>query len=70
MILNAMQLGFLRAIGYTLLTALLVYLSNAANLHGVVADGTALIIAGLAGALEHYLESETGNAGFGFIRKV
>lgn len=67
--LSQSQLGFIRAVGYTLLTSVLVYISNATNLHGVVGDSLALIIAGLAGSFEHYLESEGKGALFGAVNK-
>lgn len=70
MSLTPAQLGFVRAIGYTLLTALLAFLANQANLTGIVGDSAALIIAGLAASLEHYIESQTGNALFGAVRSV
>lgn len=67
---TAAQIGFIRAVGYTLLTALLAFLANQANLSGLVGDSSALIIAGLAASIEHYVESRGGGALFGAARIV
>lgn len=59
------QLGFLRAIGVAFVLFLLTYLGDASHLNGILSAGTATVVAGLALALEHYIEDNTGKALFG-----
>lgn len=65
------QLGALRSVaylaGFAALSALLNFLASPANLQGLLPDGAAGIVVILAGSLEHYIESRTGNAMFGAI---
>lgn len=60
-------IGFLRAFGLVLLTAALTYLGDAANL-AFLEPQVALLISGIALAIEHAIESRTGNALFGAVR--
>ena len=53
-------LGFVRGIGVAILMAVLLFLSNAMNLHGILPDSIAAIISGLALMLEHAMSANTG----------
>lgn len=66
--MNPYVLGFLRALGFALLTALLNFLANVTNLNGIVTPGVAAIIAALALSLEHGIASKTGSALFGAVK--
>lgn len=70
MTITPAQLGFLRVIAYSVIGAILLVLENAANLHGIVPDGVAVLIAALAGAIDHNIESSSGKALFGNVRVV
>jgi len=61
-------LGFIRAIGTVVLMSVLTYLGDSAHLNGIVSATAATIISALALALEHSIESSTGNALFGAVR--
>lgn len=61
-------LGFLRALGVIILTAVLAYVGDASHLDGVVSISLAGIISSLALGLEHSIENKTGNALFGAVR--
>lgn len=60
------QLGFVRALGIVIITAVLGYLGDASNLNGVVSTSAAAIISGIALSLEHYMAGKKpGSALFG-----
>ncbi len=61
-------LGFIRAIGVVVLTAILAYLGDASHLTGVFTPYIAAIISGLALALENSIEAKSGNALFGAVK--
>lgn len=67
--LSPAMLGLVRSLGFVVILAVVSFLANAANLHGVVSDGLAASIATLALVAEHYLEGKTGSALFGAARK-
>jgi hypothetical protein len=60
-------LGFLRGILAVVIMAVVTFLANAANLHGIVPDGIAALIAAVALAFEHDLASGTQTALFGTV---
>ncbi len=60
-------LGFMRALLVAVVMAVVTYLANAANLNGVVSTSAAVIISGIALAIEHAMASSTGNALFGAV---
>lgn len=61
-------LGLIRGLGFALLFAVLSYLGDAANLHGIVNESVAALISSLALALEHAMENkEKGTALFGSV---
>lgn len=59
------QIGFIRAIGVVILTAVLSFLGDSANLNGVVSAGVATLISALALSFEHALEANGKGALFG-----
>jgi len=61
-------LGLLRALGVILLASIVHFFTNAANLDGVVGQSIAPIVAMIALAIEHSMESRSGNALFGLVR--
>lgn len=62
------QLGFARAVGIVIITAVLGYLGDANNLNGIVSTSAAAIISGLALSLEHYMAGKKpGSALFGAV---
>jgi hypothetical protein len=61
-------LGLIRGIGMTVLTAVLTYLGDAANLAGVFSAGIAGVIASIALAAEHSIEARGNGALFGAVR--
>ncbi len=63
--LNPSVLGLIRGVGSVVVFAVVSYLANAANLHGIVNDGLATLIAGVALMLEHQMEANGGGALFG-----
>lgn len=67
MTITPAQLGFVRAIGVAILLFVLSYLGDASHLNGVVSDSIATVIAALALAIEHNIESNTGKALFGRV---
>lgn len=67
MTLTRAQIGFIKGIGIVLLTAVVGYLANAANLNGVVGGSAALIIAGVASSLESYIQSKGAGGLFGAV---
>lgn len=54
-------LGFLRGLGMAVIMGALIFLANAANLHGFVPDTVAALIASLALAIEGYITAQTGS---------
>lgn len=60
-------LGFIRAIGVVVITAVLSYIGVADNL-SFLNPATATLIAGLALAIEHIIEARTGSALFGVAK--
>lgn len=66
--LSSALLGFIRAIAYVVVAAIVSYLANAANLHGLLNDATATIVAGLFAALDHYIEAQGAGALFGAVK--
>jgi len=67
MTLTRAQIGFVKGIGLVLLTGVVGYLANAANLNGVVSGGTALIIAGIASSIESYMQAKGSGGLFGAV---
>ncbi len=67
--LNPAWLGFLRAVGVTVLVAILSYLGDAAHLNGLVSDSLATIIAAVALGIEHNIESKGGGSLFGCVKR-
>lgn len=61
--------SFLKGLGFVLLTALLAFIGNEANL-SFLSPNIALIISGLAVWLESTIEGKTGMSLFGAVRKV
>jgi hypothetical protein len=59
--------GFLRAIGFVVLTAVLSYVGDAANL-AFLSPQVSLVVASLAMALEHAIEAKTGKALLGTVK--
>lgn len=59
-------LGFLRGLGFAVLTFILAYVGNAEHL-AFLNPATASFISMLALSLEHYIEGRTGNALFGAV---
>lgn len=54
-------LNFLRGLGVAAAMGVLIFLANAANLHGIVPDTIAAFIASLALSIEGYITSQTGS---------
>lgn len=54
--------GFLKGIGILILGAITYYLSQPANLDGIVSPFLSFMIVGLASSFESYLKSESGNS--------
>ncbi len=67
--LNPAVLGLVRGLGFTVLLAVLSFVGNAANLHGLVNESLAGLIAAGALALEHSLESKGEGALFGAVNR-
>ncbi len=63
-------LGAVRGLGIALLFALVSWLANAANLHGLVNDTVATVVAAVALAIEHKMEADGSGALFGSARCV
>lgn len=61
-------LGFLKAIGIVIITAVLSYLGNVANLNGVLSPLLATLLAALAASLESHIKDQTGLAFFGSVK--
>lgn len=61
-------IGFLRALGVVILTAVLSYLGDASHLNGVVSTSIAALISAIALGLEHSIEEKKGTALFGAVR--
>lgn len=66
--MNAATIGALRALGVVVLFAIVNWLSNAANLNGVVSPALAGFISMLALAFEHQYEASGGGALFGAVK--
>lgn len=60
-------LGALRTLGVLVLVTVLNFLSNSANLQGVVTPTVASIVVILAGALEQSIAGTTGKSMFGAV---
>lgn len=60
-------IGFLRALGIVIITAVLSYLGSADHL-SFLSPAVAALIAGLAGALEAVIQGQTGRALLGAVR--
>lgn len=60
-------LGFIRGALYTIIGALLAYVADPTHLT-FLSGSMGLVVAGIAGALDHYIEAQTGSAAFGTIR--
>lgn len=54
-------LNFLRGVAVAIVMGVLIFLANAANLHGLVPDTVAALIAALALSLEGYVTSQAGS---------
>lgn len=67
MTLTPAQLGFVKALCTMLLFAVLDFAANAANLTGILGTSTALLVAGMAGSIETYLESKGKGSLFGAV---
>jgi hypothetical protein len=68
MTLTPAQLGFIRALGVSVIFAALAFIGNAANLNGVVPEGLAAIISMIALSIEHSMEAKGKGALFGAVR--
>lgn len=70
MTLTPAQYGLLKTLGLLVVFSVLDFLSNAANLNGVVSPLIAGIVTMLAGALESHLKANSGNTAglFGSVR--
>jgi hypothetical protein len=64
---KAALIGFARALGVVILTAVLSYVGSADNL-SFLNPATATLISGLALALEHVIEAKTGRALMGAVK--
>ena len=64
------QAGFLKGLVIIAVAAVVAYLSNAANLTGIVPPAIATIVAALASSYESYLKAQSGNttALFGAVK--
>lgn len=60
-------IGFLRGLGFVLLSAGLTYVGNVDNLSFLAAPWP-LVISGLVLAIEHAIEAKTGRALFGAVK--
>lgn len=58
--LTPAQNGFIKGLAIVIVTAVVGYVSNEANLAPLVGNGLAFIIAGIVSSLESYVRSETG----------
>ncbi len=65
--MNQYVIGLLRGLGMVVLTAVLNYLANAANLQGIVSPTIASLISVVVLAIEHGV-SAPGTALFGAVR--
>ncbi len=63
--LSPSVLGFIRGVGSVIVFAVVSYLANAANLHGIMNDGLATLIAGVALMVEHEMQTSGTGALFG-----
>lgn len=68
--LTPAQLGAARALGAILLTTVLTWLANSANLTGVVPPMVSAIIAALAASAEAHVADSKSTAFFGAVRKA
>lgn len=59
--LTIQQIGFIKAIGVVVITAILSYLGNAAHLNGVLSPVLASLVAALAASLESHFKDASGN---------
>lgn len=62
-------LGVIRSLGFVVILALVHWLSDAANLHGIMNEGLATLIATIALSFDHSLEAKTGTAAFGAVTR-
>lgn len=69
MTLSPAQIGALRALGVTIIIAILTFLGDATNLNAFVGPTAGSIVAMLALSFEHYIESNGGGALFGAANK-
>lgn len=67
--INSFWLGVIRGIGYPVITLVLAYFSDVNHIAGAgVSLGTAAVIAGIIGGLEHAFEATSGSALFGAVK--
>ena len=67
--LNPAVLGLLRGLGFAIVLAVLSFIGDAANLHGLLNETLAGLLAAGALALEHSLESKGQGALFGAVNR-
>lgn len=65
--LSPAVIGFLRGLMVAVIIGVLTFLANAANLHGIVPDSVASLIAMLALSFEHTIAAGTNTALFGSV---
>ncbi len=67
--LSPAVLGVVRGLGVLLLATTLSYFADASHLQGIVSPTVAAIIAAIVLGLEQHIESKTGNALFGAVKR-